>query len=391
MIEYEDALQKVLQAASIKGVEQIDFEESLNRILAEDVRSDIDMPPFPKSAMDGYACRMEDLRNELEVLEVIPAGRTPERKIGMNQCSKIMTGSMLPDGADCVVMVEQTKETENGKIIFTGEKTKSNFVPRGEDVKRNDLVIERSTLIKPQHIAVLASVGCTLPMVYQQPRLGILSTGDELVEPAMPPGRSQIRNSNAYQLLAQVERMRLPAKYFGIVSDDEDHSRRMIENALNECDVVLLTGGVSMGDFDFIPAVLGKMGIEIIFKSVAVQPGRPTVFATNAQKYVFGLPGNPVSSFNIFELLVKPALYKMMDYQFEALRIRLPMGTAYKRNKSRRKSYLPVKISASGEVMPVEYHGSAHVHALVFADGLISIPIGITELKKGEMVDVRQI
>lgn len=391
MIGFEEALEKVTQSANSLEVEQIDFNHSIGRVLAEDVQSDIDMPPFDKSAMDGYACRFENLKNPLEVLEVIPAGRPPAKTIGKNQCSKIMTGSKMPEGANCVIMVEQTEELPTDRIRFIAEKTKSNFVPRGEDVKRGDLVLKRGTLIKPQHIAVMASVGCILPVVYRKARVGVLSTGDELVEPSVFPGESKIRNSNAYQLLNQARRMGCEARYFGIAGDNEEDSRKMIEKALEESDVVLLTGGVSMGDFDFIPKVFGQLNIEVLFDSVAVQPGRPTVFGISGHKYIFGLPGNPVSSFNVFELLVKPLLYKIMGHDYVPLKLRLPLGKDYKRKKSTRKSYLPVKVDEQGRVIPIAYHGSAHVHALVFADGLISIPVGKTELKKGELVDVRQI
>lgn len=391
MISFEEASKIIAGNTKTLEIEQIDFQEALGRILAEDIQSDIDMPPFNKSAMDGYACRMEDIKNELEVLEIIPAGQPPTKSIGKNQCSKIMTGSVLPVGADCVIMVEYTKELENNKILFTAENSKPNFVPQGEDVKKGDLVIEKGTLIKPQHIAVMASVGCVKPLVYRKVRVGVLSTGDELVEPNVFPETSRIRNSNAYQLVAQAERMGCITDYLGIAKDSEDDSKIMIEKALQNSDVVLLTGGVSMGDFDFIPEAFKQMGIDIKFKSIAVQPGRPTVFGTYRQKYIFGLPGNPVSSFNIFELFVKPMLYSMMGYDYKPMNIKMPMGKTYSRKKSERKSFLPVMIGDSGEVFPIKYHGSAHVHALVFADGLISIPIGKTELQKGELVDVRQI
>ncbi|MCF8233552.1 MAG: molybdopterin molybdotransferase MoeA [Bacteroidales bacterium] len=391
MIGFEEALDIVSRSAKTLDVEQIDFNLSNARVLAEDVQSDIDMPPFDKSAMDGYACRFENLKNPLEVIEVIPAGKPPKKTIGKNQCSKIMTGSKVPEGADCVIMVEQTEELPGGRIRFTAEKTKSNFVPKGEDVKRGDVVLKRGTLIKAQHIAVMASVGCILPMVYRKARIGVLSTGDELVEPSVFPGESKIRNSNAYQLLNQAAGMGCEANYYGIALDNEEHSRKLIQKTLKENDMVLLTGGVSMGDFDFIPKVFQRLNIDILFDSVAVQPGRPTVYGISGHKYIFGLPGNPVSSFNIFELLVKPLLYKIMGHDFVPVRLRLPLGKEYKRKKSTRKSYLPVQIDEQGRVIPIQYHGSAHVHALVFADGLISIPVGKTTLNKGELVDVRQI
>ncbi len=391
MISFEEATHIIASNTATVEIEQIEFRQALGRVLAEDIQSDIDMPPFNKSAMDGYACKMANIDNALEILEVIPAGQPPSKAIGKNQCSKIMTGSMLPEGADCVIMVEQTEELENNKIRFTAGKSKPNFVPQGEDVKKGDIVLKKGTLIKPQHLAVMASVGCVKPLVYKKVKVGVLSTGDELVEPDIFPGTSRIRNSNAYQLVAQAERMGCWAEYFGIAKDNEDHSQKMIEKALHESNVVLLTGGVSMGDFDFIPDVFKQMEIDIKFKSIAVQPGRPTVFGTNGEKYIFGLPGNPVSSFNIFELFVKPMLFNMMGYNYKPLNIRLPMGKKYARRKSTRMSFLPVMIGDKGEVFPIKYHGSAHVHALVFADGLISIPKGKTELQKGEMVDVRQI
>jgi molybdopterin molybdotransferase len=391
MIEFEEALEIILSSETKPKTKQIPFEESLHKILAQDVFSDIDMPPFNKSAMDGFACRREDLQQELEMIEIIPAGQMPKKTVGKNQCSKIMTGSMVPPGADCVIMVEHTDETSDNKIKFTAENTKRNFVLKCDDVKIGDLVLRKGTLVKPQHIAVMASVGCTDPSVFVAPKVGVLSTGNELVEPAIVPSESKIRNSNSYQIMAQIQNMGCTAKYFGIVQDSEEHSIEMIEKALSECDVVLLSGGVSMGDFDFIPAAFQKLGIDIKFEKIAVQPGKPTVFGTKDQKFVYGLPGNPVSSFTIFELLVKPLLYKISGHDFKVLPLKLEMGGDYKRKRSVRKSFLPIGINDEGKVIPLDYHGSAHVHALVEADGLIGIPIGKTELKKGELVDVRQI
>lgn len=362
----------------------------LNRILAEDVISDTDMPPFNKSAMDGYACRLEDIKNELEVIEIIPAGKPPQKSISKNLCSKIMTGAMLPQGADCVIMVEHTEITPDKKVLFLKETTKDNIAYKSEDIKIGDVVLRKGTLIKPQHIAVLASVGCVNPVVFRQARVGIISTGDEIVEPKYKPGLSQIRNSNAYQLIAQVEKMGAIPKYFGITRDDEQASYKIIEKALNGSDVLLLTGGVSMGDFDFIPEIFDKLKVRQLFQKLAVKPGKPTIFGIRDKKFVFGLPGNPVSSFNIFELLTKPFIYKMMGYDYKPLNIKMPLGKTYKRKKSDRKSFIPVKIK-NGLVFPLEYHGSAHINALSDADGLIAVPIGKMILDKGDLIDVRQI
>jgi len=391
MILLEKALKIVLDLAYELGIEKVGLNNSLNRILAKDILSDIDMPPFDKSAMDGYACRKQDLKNELEIVETIIAGKAPEKRIQKNQCSKIMTGSMVPEGADCVIMVEHTKEIGENKIIFTEEKTNQNIAFKAEDINTGDVVLKKGILIRAQHIAVLASVGCTMPSVYKKIKVGVISTGSELVEPDKKPGLSQIRNSNAYQLISQIEQIGCIPNYVGIAIDTPEASLKAIKTALNENDVILLSGGVSMGEFDFIPDILKDLNVKIFFQTLAVQPGKPTVFGMKGKKFIFGLPGNPVSSFNIFELLSKPLLYKMMGYNYKPLSIKLPLAKSYERKKAKRLSFIPVKITDEGKVLPIEYHGSAHSKALVNADGLISVPIGVTKINEGELVDVRQI
>jgi molybdopterin molybdotransferase len=390
MIHFQEALKIVLSQARLTESESVEMSRSVGRILAEDVISDMDMPPFDKSAMDGYACCRSDLQNELEVLEVIAAGQVPAYDIGSNQCSKVMTGAMIPKGADCVIMVEHTRQTAKGLVEFTATKTADNICYTGEDVKAGEPVLQKGLLVCPQHIAVMASVGCVNPKVYRKVKVAILSTGDELVEPHIYPDPGKIRNSNAWQLMAQAEAMHVEPFYLGIAPDEETQTLAFISKAMAGCDVILLTGGISMGDFDFVPAVLQQAGFEFHFRSLAVQPGRPTLFGTTADgKYCFGLPGNPVSSFNQFELLVKPLLYKMMGREYRPVILRLPLAVDFKRKKSVRLSFIPVNLNGQGEVTPVEYHGSAHIHALTQAFGLMSVPIGVTEIIKGELADVR--
>ena len=393
MIKFEEAFDIVLNSAQFTfETEKIDFTESLGRILAEDVHSDINMPPFDKSAMDGFACRKEDIKNELETIEVLPAGKIPEKSVGGNQCTKIMTGAIIPEGADCVIMVEHTETTSENRIRFTAENTRTNICYFAEDIKKGELVLKKGIEIKPQHIAVMASVGYVQPLVSKQAKVGIISTGDELVEPSEFPAKSQIRNSNGYQLIAQVKRAGAIANYIGVAEDSEKITFDTITNALKENDIVLLTGGVSMGDFDFVPEIMKQCGVDIKFRSMAVQPGKPTIFGTfNENKFIFGLPGNPVSSYTQFELLARPLILKLMGISEFPTKLRLPMGSEYKRRKSVRKSFIPINISKEGKVYPVDYHGSAHIHSYVFADGVISIEIGKEILEIGEMVDVRQI
>ena len=393
MIKFEEAFDIVINSVNFHlQSERINFEDSLGRILAEDVHSDINMPPFDKSAMDGFACRRADIENKLEVIEVLPAGKVPEKVVGENQCTKIMTGAIIPDGADCVIIVEHTKEVGKNKIKFEFEYTNNNICYFAEDIKRDDLVLKKGIEIKPQHIAVMASVGYTNVLVSRQPKIGIISTGDELVEPNIYPGKSQIRNSNGHQLVAQVKRIGAIPNYIGIAEDSEKVTYNIISKALQENDIVLLTGGVSMGDFDFVPEIMTKIGVKIKFESLAVKPGKPTTFGTfGKEKFIFGLPGNPVSSYTQFELLVKPLVLKLMGANEIVHAIKLPMGAEYSRHKSVRKSFIPVNIKGDGKAYPVEYHGSAHIHSYIFADGVTSIEIGREKLEIGELVDVRQI
>jgi len=391
MIAFEEALNIVLLSAKPLKTESVSLHQSLNRVLAEDVFSDMDMPPFNKSAVDGFACRKADLDRSLTVIELIRAGKVPGKSAGEGQCSKIMTGAMIPEGADIVVMVEDTEELSDDTIKFAGQKTGVNICFRAEDIRKGDKVLETGTLIHPGQIAVLASVGCVQPLVYRQPVVAVLSTGDELVEPDQVPEPSQIRNSNATQLTAQIEAMNVVPLYFGIVPDDEEKTRNAIEEAFAEADVVLLTGGVSMGDFDFIPGILQEQKVVILFNKIAVQPGKPTVFGFRDDKYVFGLPGNPVSSFVQFEMLVKPLLYALSGHIYRPVQFKLPLAVDYSRRNNQRKAFVPVTFLKSGGVMPVEYHGSAHIHAYVGADGIMSVPLGVTHFKKGDFVDVRSL
>ncbi len=398
MIPFETAYKIVMDTVKELDYEKVDINDSLNRILAEDVVSDIEMPPFDKSAMDGYACRKEDIKNELEVIEIIQAGKAPEKTISKNKCSKIMTGAMIPEGADCVVMVEYSQTTSSNKVQFSINTTDNNISYKAEDIKKGDIVLKKGTVLKPQHIAVLASVGCVKPLVTKQPRIGIISTGSELVESHLMPGLSQIRNSNAYQLIAQVIKTGAVPNYIGIASDSKEVTYNIVKQALTDNDVIILTGGISMGDYDFVPEILEKANIKLLFKTIAIKPGKPTIFGTynpalpaGRNIKCFGLPGNPVSSFILFELLVKPLLYKMMGADYKPLSIRMPIGIDYKRKKTERESWLPVMLNNEGFVIPVEYHGSAHINSLIHADGIISIPIGKANINKGEIVYVRQI
>ena len=396
MLSFETALSTVLQNALPAGCESVALGDSLHRILAEDIFSDIDMPPFDKSAMDGFACRREDIivagkqlnMTQLRCIETIPAGSKPEKTIGAGECARIMTGAMVPPGADCVIMVEDTDEPDPGLIRMIRGAVSNNICYRGEDIRMGDKVLARGTQIGAAHIAVLASVGGVNPLVSKMPRVAIISTGDELVEPDEKPGPASIRNSNAAQLIAQVKQVPAIPQYMGIARDNPQSLREMINQALESNDLLLLSGGVSMGEHDYVPQVMAECGISILCKSVAIQPGRPTVFGRKGDQFVFGLPGNPVSTFVLFEVMVKPFLKKMMGSETTPITLTLPLGVDFTRRNATRRSLIPAGIHC-GEAIPLNYHGSAHIHAYTEASAIITIDPGVTVKNKGEFVDVR--
>ena len=391
IITFEKAYEIVINSAFSTGTETVSFIDSLNRVLAGDITSDMDIPPFNKATVDGFACRKADLEADLEIIETIAAGMQPQRAIFENQCSRIMTGAVVPAGADMVFMVEDSLILYSGKVRYTGSFTKGNISIKGEDIKNGDFVLKSGKLIRPQDIAVMASVGCTSVIVSKMPEVAVISSGDELVEPSDKPGLSQIRNTNAYQLMAQVQRAGARGKYWGIARDDEEETYDIVKRAISESDLILITGGVSMGDFDFVPSVLERAGVRILFSRVNVQPGKPTTFGVHSKAIIFGLPGNPVSSFIQFETLVRPLINKMMGYDWKPTEQKLPMAVRFERKSPVRMGWVPVIITEKMEVMPVDFHGSAHISALTLANGIIALPVGKKTIEKGEVVSVRQI
>jgi len=390
MISFGRALEIVMDNAGSTGTEFVSWADSMDRVLAEDIAADTDLPPFDRSSVDGFACRKSDLGKVLEVIETIPAGKWPSQSITEGKCSRIMTGAPVPDGADCILMVEDTEITGQEKIKFRGTFHKENIAYRGEDVREGDIVLKAGRLIKPQDIAVMASVGHVSVAVGKMPRVAVLSSGSELTEPYEKPAKQGIRNSNSSQLLAQVARTGAKGLYYGIAVDDEKLTLDLVVEAMSANEIVIITGGVSMGDFDFVPSVLEKAGVKILFDRVAVQPGKPTTFGVHDRGVVFGLPGNPVSSFIQFEMLVRPFIYKMMGHDWNPYEIRLPIKTKFERKNAGRMALIPVSFTSDNSVVPVEYHGSAHISALTDACGIIKLGVGQTVIDEGEIVNVRQ-
>jgi len=391
MIELEKAKSLTGRALIRTETETVPLEHSLGRILAEGVHADLDVPAFSRATMDGYACRREDLPGPLEVLETIPAGKVPVLDLGSGQCSRIMTGAMLPEGADCVIMQEFVKNSRNGKIRFTGKETDSNVHSRGQDLKKGDLILDRGIRITPAHIGMIASAGRIRITVLAPIRIGILATGSELIEPGQIPHGAQIRNSNSHQLAAQTVRAGHHPEYLGYVEDQKEQLAGRIREALKRTDMLLLTGGASVGELDLVPGVLQELGFRLEFDAVAMQPGKPVCFGHRDGQVCFGLSGNPVSSFVQFELLVRPYLAQCTGEIQVNRRIRIRIEQGYRRRKADRPFFLPVCFTEMGTCEPVTYHGSGHLHALADATGFAEIPAKQTTVRKGEFVHVRLI
>jgi molybdopterin molybdotransferase len=389
MISFDEAYRIVTFSAFDTGTEQVPLVRSHCRVLAMDIISDTDLPPFNRAAVDGYACRKTDAGNDLEVVEMIAAGKQPLKPVGENQCSKIMTGAIVPAGCDLVFMVEDSELLQSGKVRFTGNSTKSNISPRGEDVRKGDRLLVPGRIVTPQDIAVMASLGYDRVTVSRMPDTAIISTGDELVEPGVEPPAGKIRNSNSYQLMAQVERAGGKPRYYGIVPDTGDSALQVITRAIEENDIVVLTGGVSMGDFDFIPSFLTTAGVKLLFDRVNVQPGKPTTFGVHPKACVFGLPGNPVSSYIQFETLIRPLMHRMMKSDWKPVTSMHVTGKRFERKSASRLGWIPVSINENYEAIPVEYHGSAHIAALSYSDGIIAVGEGVSVIEAGEKVSVR--
>jgi molybdopterin molybdotransferase len=302
-----------------------------------------------------------------------------------------MTGGVVPQGADCVVMKEYVEAPAENTIRVVGRETADNICRKAEDIKAGQVIVPKGTLLRPHHIAVLGSAGHIRPMVSRRPRVGIMATGSELVDPACRPEPSQIRNSNSLQLAAQVEGMGGLASDYGIAEDTEAAIDEMFKKAAAENDVVIISGGVSVGDLDLVPGILKQNNVELLFEGIAVKPGKPSVFGVSEQVYCFGLPGNPMSTFVQFEILIKPFLYKLMGHDYKYPDVRMPLAESVSRKATDRRVWYPVAITEAGTVELIEYHGSAHISSLCGADGLISVDVDVAQVEKGTLVQVRLI
>ncbi len=319
-VRVAEAQEMVLGGVQPVGVEKVALVDALHRVTAEEVVAQRYIPLEDNSAMDGYAVRHHDVAGAtrehpvtLEVLEILPAGKVPGHCIEPGQAIKIMTGAPLPGGADTVVQVEHTNGDDTQVQIYRAPRQGSNLRRRGEDIQAGECVLPAQTLLRPAELGVLASVGKAQVLVYQRPRVAILATGDEIIDPGEPDTRGKIINSNSYTLAGQIAEAGGSPLLLGVAPDNRDIISQRLASGLR-ADVLITSGGVSVGTFDYVRECLDGFGFTMRFGTVAVRPGSPATFGMVGQVPVFSLPGNPVASMVTFELFVRPALLKMTGH-----------------------------------------------------------------------------
>jgi molybdopterin molybdotransferase len=409
MLEVAAALEKVLAETRSKSPRTVPLSDALGLVLAEDVASDVDSPPHDKALMDGYALRAADVGEgavELNVLEQVVAGCTPTRKVVPGAATRIMTGAPIPDGADAVVMIEQTEPADGAsqagatevptrvRINAPRPQAGQNIMPRAASMRQGEVVLTAGRLLRPMEIGLLAEVGRAEVQVVPRPDVAALSTGNELVPCDALPGKGQIRNSNGPMLRAMIARAGGQAVDLGIGRDDEEELRRLVALGLQH-DVLVLSGGVSAGVLDLVPRVLASQGVEQVFHKVHLKPGKPLWFGVGRGQghdtLVFGLPGNPVSSLVCFELFVRPAIAALAGDR-DGPQMQSATLAAAHRQRGDRPTYWPGRRATeagSTKVTPLNWQGSADLRTLVDADCLIYFPPGEKDFPAGTTVQIR--
>ncbi|HEY7410989.1 MAG TPA: gephyrin-like molybdotransferase Glp [Vicinamibacteria bacterium] len=389
MVPVEKALEIVLAHAPLLPSQEVVLTDALGRVLAEDVASDTDLPPFDRSAMDGYAVRAADVAHApvtLEVAGMVRAGQQPERALERGQAIQVMTGAPVPLGATAVQPVEKTRAAGTRVQMLEPVEPGAHIARQGCEVRTGDTVLRRGDTVDPAILAVLATVGRGRVRVGRRPTVSVLVTGDELVDVWDAPTRGRIRNSNGYAIMAQAAWAGADARSLGVVPDQDERIAQAVRQGFAS-DVLVLSGGVSEGAFDLVEEVLARFDVGLLFTKVAIKPGAPLVFGRRGDKLVFGLPGNPVSAQVTFDVFVRPALLRMQGARV-VTRPRVEVELAARvSNRSGRANHLPARVRFEGGrllAQPVPTQGSADVVAHARANALVVMDAGRQRAEAGE-------
>ncbi len=395
----DEALKTVLAATPVLPIEKVGIVESLGRVLAEDIVALRDNPPWDNSAMDGFAVRHDDIKQAhaitkpvtLKVIEDVPAGKVATKSVGPGEAIRIMTGAPVPKGANVVVKVEDTEHTPDRVTIFKEEPPSANIRPQGEDVRKGECIVPRGTRLRPGDVGMLAILAKSMIFVHQRPRVAILATGDELADLDERFDEDKIINSNSYGLAAAVQEAGGVPFLLGIASDNPAALKDKISHGLN-ADILVLSGGVSMGDYDFTKAVFKELGAEMNFWKLAIRPGQPLAFGKIQGKLAFGLPGNPVSSMVTFEQLVRPAMMKMAGQRSYGRPLVQAVFQEKFSKRTDRRHFLRGVLAREGGIFTVRTtgdQGSGILTSMVKANCLIDVPQDVERLNPGDSVTVQ--
>ncbi|MBI1887451.1 MAG: molybdopterin molybdotransferase MoeA [Nitrosomonadales bacterium] len=394
-LSVSEAQRVVLESVATFSAEQVKLEQALGRVLAEEVRANRDQPPYDISAMDGYSLRSADLGTipaTLEIIEDIKAGDLPGKTLASGQCARIMTGAPLPPGADAVIRVEDTNALPDNRVQINQSVKRGNDIRRlGENMRNGEVVLTPGTEITPGVIGVLATVKRAQVQVHRRPRVAILSTGDELEGLDEPIDLNKIPDANSYALMAQTQALGIEPVLLGIARDDPDELARYLQRGL-EYDVLLVSGGTSVGVHDYVRPTIEALGVQMLFWRVAMKPGHPVAFGKAGEKIIFGLPGNPVSSMVCFGEFVAPALRRMMGHARIHRRTVEARLTHNVKHQPGRTEFIRVMLAQEDEgyaATSTGAQGSGMLLSMARADGLAVLPADCNGLTAGSMVTVQ--
>lgn len=387
MLDVDIALKKILESATaITEIEHCPLNKAMACLLAQDQFSGVNVPPADNSAMDGYALNIDDLKgnqNTLPISQTITAGSAPA-PLTKGTAARIFTGAEIPSGANAVVMQEQCEQQANQVTFPDHIPLHNNIRPIGQDIQQGEKILSQGTRLQAQHIGLLASVGIAQVPVYRKLRVAILSTGSELVEPGQTLAPGKIYNSNRYLLLGMLEDLGVEAKDLGVVEDNLQATQEKLLEAA-DADLIITTGGVSVGDEDHVKNAIKALG-ELDLWRLALKPGKPLALGRIGQTPLFGLPGNPVSTFVTFLLFVRPFIQIQQGGQYSAPQSLALTARFNTKANPKRQEYLRVKIS-QGQASPYKNQSSGVLSSVVWADGLAIVPKG-TAVNEGDLIEV---